>query len=129
MLPLMVSRLPLGAGRCPAAGCDQCRRLDCRTPNLWQGGQGRWRRDPHVPVPFPARLSGGASHGRGPRPGFAGKSLPSASPDKLVTRRALTTKAHATRALRRLNVRNSSPYLEEIPIRAGCPGGTTGSPS
>ena len=59
--------------------------------------------------------------------GFLGKSLPSGAP---ITRGALTTKARTRRArLRRLNVRNSSPYPEEIPIRAGCPGGTTGSPS
>ena len=38
----------------------------------------------------------------------------------------------ARASLRQRNVRNgrnSSPYPEEIPIRAGCPGGTTGSPS
>ena len=43
MLPLMVSRLPLGAGTLldvkRAARGDRCRRLDCRTPNLWQGGR------------------------------------------------------------------------------------------
>ena len=92
MLPLMVSRLPLGAGRCPAAGCDQCRRLDSRTPNLWQG---RWRRDPHVPVPFPSRLSGGASPGRGPRPGLLGKKHARRFALRSPITRALTTKAHA----------------------------------
>ena len=38
----------------------------------------------------------------------------------------------ARASLRQRNVRNgrnTSPYLDEIPIRAGCPGGTTGSPS
>ena len=42
------------------------------------------------------------------------------SHDKKRTRRA---------RLRQRSVRNSSPYLAEIPIVAGCPGGTTGSPS
>ena len=70
MLPLMVSRLPLGAGY------DRCRR--------WgdlQAAQGQWMLDARLggtrTLPgFPARLLGCASHGRRPRLGFLRKINP-----------------------------------------------------
>ena len=64
------------------------------TPGLqsWTAAQNA---NPHVPVPFPARLSGCASHRRRPRRGFLGPKLARRFALRSPITRALTTKAHA----------------------------------
>ena len=146
-LPAMVSLCwLLGAGRCPGRwtaidagagtlldanrGCpgahgDRCRRWDCRTPKA--GGPAK-NATPHPTSPSPARLSGGASPGRRPRRGFLGPKLARAL--RCAPHNARSHDESARASLRQRDVRNgrnTSPYLDEIPIRVAA-AETTGSP-
>ena len=99
MLPRMVSRLPLGAGTL----LDVKRAARVIDAGAWTPDSKGWRmplrRAPARSCPVP----GTTLRERWPWPETSPwrrrQSLPSASPDKLVTRRALTTKsAHDARA-------------------------------